>query len=78
MTEQSIFVYKLFLLLIIPDFSLFLSKNCTRPPPPEKKAPLSLVRGSAPPSPPADRGGGAHYDETTLLKQRQFVLNAPF
>ena len=33
MTEHNILVYKLFLLLNIPDFSLFLSKHCT---PPEK------------------------------------------
>ena len=39
MTEHNILVYKLFLLLNIPDFSLFLSKHCT--PPWKKSLPLS-------------------------------------
>ena len=39
-TEQSVLVYKLFLLLNIPYFSLFLLKNCN--PPPDKSYPLFL------------------------------------
>ena len=40
MTEKNIFVYKVFLLLNISDFSYFLCKNCDLPlPPPLKKSP---------------------------------------
>ena len=77
MTVKNIFVYKLFLLLNILDFRLFLCKNCN---PPEKvhplfpnntfsksrpcQAPLLLeIWYEGQPSPlPAKRGGeGAHY-----------------
>ena len=40
MTEKNIFADQLFLPLNISDFNLFLSENCTPPPPPEKSHPL--------------------------------------
>ena len=48
MTEKNIFVYKVFLLLSISDFSLFLCKNCN---PHEEGGSTKAERGG---------GGGAH------------------
>ena len=68
MTEKNSFVYKLFLLLNISDFSLFLCKTGT--PPRKTLPPLKIEILSSPPplfenlvggsSPPAERGGGVH------------------
>ena len=75
MTEQIILVYELFLLLNIPDFSLFLSKNCNSPlkkvilqlpnnPPlkTESLSRLSLFENLVVglTSPPAETGEGTH------------------
>ena len=43
MTEKNIFVYKLFLLINVLDFSLFLCKN-TATPPLKKKSPHSPLK----------------------------------
>ena len=68
MAEKNIFVYKPFLSLNISDFSLFLCKNCNRPPLSKRSPPLFP---SHPPTkfgdrfnPPAEIGG-AHYEKAT-------------
>ena len=67
MTDKNVFACKLFLLLNISDFNVFLCENCN---PPKKGHPLfpsnprlkaevlSMVRDLTPPlPPPAERGG---------------------